>query len=411
MSVTEKDQLTCAHMRDWDIVVSAEAIPSERYAAEEFQRWFGQATGLNLPIRTPAEGRACRVCIGSTSLSEGDSSGDTSAMGEEGFRIRIEKDRVAIVGGGPRGTLYGVYQFLEDLFAVRFLTCDHTHVPDGSTARIPIGTYAYIPPFSFRWSYYRENSEHPEFAARLRVNTVTEEEWLGGKIRQNLINHTFHMLVPFEKYGKDHPEYYALVKGKRDTNTHGGGPQLCVANPEVIEIAAAAAIKHLDEHPGLGNISVRQADTDAYCRCEACEAINQREGTAMGAQLGGDHLEVAHPEGGRAARGRGGGEAAPRHGPNARDDLAHAERLGDEIIGAELKTHDLVDLLGFGADENDRQGGRLPADLTADVVAAQFGHHDIEADEIGRFAAEDFERLVARARGLSLVAFALQDLD
>ena len=301
MSVAERDRLTCAHMRDWDIVISEEAIPSERYAAEEFQRWFGQATGLNLPIRTPAQGRACRVCIGSTSLSEGDSSGDTSAMGEEGFRIGVEKDRVAIVGGEPRGTLYGVYQFLEDLFDVRFLTCDHTHVPDGSTARIPIGTYAYTPPFSFRWSYYRENSEHPEFAARLRVNTVTEEEWLGGKIRQNLINHTFHMLVPFEKYGKDHPEYYALVKGKRDTNTHGGGPQLCVANPEVIEIAAAAAIKHLDEHPGLGNISVSQADTDAYCRCEACEAINQREGTAMGAQLAfvnavAERIEKVYPD-------------------------------------------------------------------------------------------------------------------
>ena len=109
------------------------------------------------------------------------------------------------------------------------------------------------------------------------------------------------MLVPFEKYGKDHPEYYALVKGKRDTNTHGGGPQLCVANPEVIEIAAAAAIKHLDEHPGLGNISVSQADTDAYCRCEACEAINQREGTAMGAQLAfvnavAERIEKVYPD-------------------------------------------------------------------------------------------------------------------
>jgi len=293
-------ELTCSQMRDWVIRVSADAIPSERYAAEEFRQWFGRATGLDLPIRTVDGGDSPGVYIGPSALSEDDPVRDTSALGEEGFRISVEGDRVAIVGGPPRGTLYGVYQFLEDVLGVRFVTHDHTHVPDGSAAQIPYGTSTYIPPFSFRWSYYRENVEYPEFAARLRVNTVTEEDRLGGKTRQNLINHSVHMLVPFDTYGEDHPEYYALVDGKRDTNTRGGGPQLCVANPEVIEVAAASAIRYLDEHPGLQNISVSQADTDAYCRCDACEAINQREGTPMGSQLAfvnavAGRIEEVHP--------------------------------------------------------------------------------------------------------------------
>ena len=293
--------VTCAQMGDWEIRVAADAIPSERYAAEEFRHGFGRATGLDLPIRTPSEGDAPGVCIGSSALPGDDPAGDTSDLGEEGFRISVEENRVAIVGGPPRGTLYGVYQVLEDLLGVRFLTHDHTHIPDASAAQIPCGTHTYIPPFSFRWSYYRENAEYSEFAARLRVNTVTEEDRLGGRTQQNLINHTVHMLVPFDTYGEDHPEYYALVDGKRDTNTRGGGPQLCVANPEVIEIAAASAIRHLDEHPGLRNFSVSQADTDAYCRCDACEAINQPEGTPMGSQLAfvnavAERVEKVHPD-------------------------------------------------------------------------------------------------------------------
>ena len=119
--------------------------------------------------------------------------------------------------------LYGVYQFFEDAFGVRFLTFDHTYIPELANVKIPCGEFRYNPPFSFRWSYYAENSKEPTFAARLRVNTVTNDEKLGGKTPQNLIGHSVDALLPFAKYGKDHPKYYALFEGKRDTNTDPGG--------------------------------------------------------------------------------------------------------------------------------------------------------------------------------------------
>ena len=289
--VDSQDYLDCSQMRGWDIVVADEAIASEKYAAEEFQRWVGRGTGIQLPIRSTAEGLTCHVCIGSD---------DRSAMGEEELRISIETNRVVIAGGRPRGTLYGVYQFLEDCLGVRFLTHDHTHVPDASALKIPCGTRTYTPPFSFRWSYYRENMEHPDFAAKLRVNTVTGEDRLGGNTGQSLINHSFHQLVPYNEYGQSHPEYYALVDGRRDTRTHGGGPQLCVTNLEVVEIAASTAIKALNDDPNAQNISVSQADTDAYCRCDSCEEINDREGSPMGAHLRfvnavAERVEKVHP--------------------------------------------------------------------------------------------------------------------
>ncbi len=283
-------------MQGWDIVVADEAIPSEKYGAEEFQRWFGRGTGIQLPIRSTTEEMVCHVCIGPDSADL-----DRSSMGEEELRISIEKNRVVIAGGRPRGTIYGVYAFLEDCLGVRFLTHDHSHVPDASELQIPCGTRTYIPPLSFRWSYYRENMEHPEFAAKLRVNTVTGEDRLGGTTGQSLINHSFHQLVPYNEYGTSHSEYYAWVDGGRDTRTHGGGPQLCVTNLEVVEIAAATAIKALNDDPNAQNISVSQADTDAYCRCDACEEINQREGSPMGAQLRfvnavAERVEMVHPD-------------------------------------------------------------------------------------------------------------------
>ena len=264
--------LTISAMQNWHITVSDDATPSEKYAAEEFQKWFNQATRLTLPLDTTRNDG--QVIIGAS-----------STLSDEDIEISVDSSQIQISGGMPRGILYAVYQFLEELLGLRFLTADHTYSPDASALQIPCGSYTYSPPFSFRWSYYRENSDAPEFAAKRKVNTVTDAENLGGKTQQQLINHSFHALVPYGTYGESHPEYYALVDGERDTNTHGGGPQLCVTNPEVIEVAAASAIRQLSERPGAANISVSQADTAAYCRCETCEALNEAEETPMGSQL------------------------------------------------------------------------------------------------------------------------------
>jgi hypothetical protein len=269
-------QLDTSKMKDWDIIVAADAIPSEKYAGEEFQRLFKEATGMTLPINDKAQGESNHVFIGKA-VSE--------KLEEEELMVVVSKDNLTITGGKPRGTLYGVYQFFEDAFGVRFLTFDNTYIPKSADVKIPVGEFRYNPPFSFRWSYYTENSKEPDFAARLRINTVTHAEKLGGITPQNLINHSFGWLLPFSKYGAEHPEYYAFFEGKRDTETGGGGPQLCVTNKEVIKLVAENAISSLDQHPGLRNVSVSQADTARYCHCDACEAINQAEGTPMGSQL------------------------------------------------------------------------------------------------------------------------------
>ena len=75
---------------------------------------------------------------------------------------------------------------------------------------------------------------------------------------------------------------------------------MCVTNPDVIEVAAEAAIQRLTDAPNVANISVSQADTAAYCRCERCEEHNNAEGTPMGSQLTfvnavAERIEKIHP--------------------------------------------------------------------------------------------------------------------
>ncbi len=107
--------LKYSEMRNWDIIVDSEAIPSEKYAAQEFQHFFEQATDILLPVHNSNEKASNHVYIGkSAALSESGITVDASKLGEEGLHIIIKDDVLVIVGGRPRGTLYGVYQFIED---------------------------------------------------------------------------------------------------------------------------------------------------------------------------------------------------------------------------------------------------------------------------------------------------------
>ncbi len=273
----------------WDIVVASDALPSEQYAAEEFRGVLAQATGIDLRIVATSDRAAQHVLIGpSPLLVKHFPSWDVAAMGPEELRIVVGDQMIAIAGGRPRGTLYGVYTFLEDYLGVRFLTADHTHVPRLTQSKMlePVDR-SYAPPLSFRWSYYGETNRSPMFAARLRVNAVGGDPNYGGKTGQSLISHSFGSQIPTAKYGAEHPEYFALREGKRLATSSNDwfDSEPCLTNPDVLKIVTQSVLDELKAHPDQENISVSQNDNDKNCLCPACQAIDDREGTPMGTLL------------------------------------------------------------------------------------------------------------------------------
>lgn len=283
-------------LRTWTIVCAADAIPSEAYAAQEFQSLFKQATGADLPVSHDLALKNPVIAIGKTAAGI-----DAEGFGDEQLLIRIEASRIAITGGRPRGTLYGVYEFFERYLGCEFLTYDHTWFPPAAgLAPLPLGDRALTPAFAFRSSYYKENYDHPEFSTRQRINTITSDEKLGGKTPQGLIGHSYCKWITPEKYGKTHPEYFAMVNGARQLLGGGGGPQPCVSNPEVIDIVTTNVIEELDQHPEMRNIAVSQNDNGDYCQCPRCAEINTREDSPMGANLAlvnavAEQVEKTHP--------------------------------------------------------------------------------------------------------------------
>ncbi len=279
--------LTPDQMCGWKIVCDSNAAPSERYAAEQFQLLFKGLTGTELAVVTSLTVGEGAILIGPDAASKAGLPPIGKGVDEETLRIQVDQRSVAIDGGRPRGTLYGVYEFFEELCGVRYLTFDDTYYPpDAHSKVIALGTRQFTPKFAFRWSYYGETNQNPEFAARLHTNTVTDKPELGGITGYHLVNHCVAYLVPPAVYGKSHPEYYAEVNGKRiwDT-TDGGGPQLCLTNPKVRDVLAAAIEEEIQKNPDQRNFNIAQMDNANYCTCPNCKALDDREGSHAGTMI------------------------------------------------------------------------------------------------------------------------------
>ena len=219
------------------------------------------------------------------------------ALGDEGFNLRTEKSDV-VVRGGRRGMLYGVNELLETYGGIGWFSPWRTVVPKTGVLKVPDSLYdTQRPAFEMRYTDFYwcgdndwsgQNVEPKrEFFVHCRQNgafKIRLQEKYGGFADAGLfvggagLCHTFLRLVPPEKYFKDHPEYYSEIGGVR----RNGETQLCLTNPDVLEIMVSNLVVKIDADPQAKFYGVSQADWENYCTCAKCRAVDEEEGSHAG---------------------------------------------------------------------------------------------------------------------------------
>ena len=262
----------------FSICTSETASPSERHAAEELQKFVQEISGARLPIVSDADKPGgSLVLVGNSTLVEPLAAKIAfEKLGAEGFVLRTAGNRLLIVGGRQRGTLYGVYAFLEKL-GCRWYTPDLSVIPKKSTLVVEPLDEIQKPAFEYREPFFREASDK-DWAARNKVNgsAMNLDESTGGKFIYYPFVHTFYQILPPDKYFSDHPEYYALVDGRR----RSGNAQLCLTNPDVLRLTINTVLEWMEQHPEASIYSVSQNDCEGWCECDNCRRIEQEEGGA-----------------------------------------------------------------------------------------------------------------------------------
>lgn len=266
----------------FEIVISNEAPLAVRFAAEELQDHVGQMVLGGPPcIKTDEEQ------IGAKEVLVGDSAHRRklfpdirpAGLALEGYFLVTRGPHLLVLGGSPRGTLYGVYDLLERL-GVRWWTATEAHVPKKTLIAISGLNVHFTPPLIYRAIWYR-NAMDGDWLARMRLNGGAAggphlKERHGGMERYaaDAGCHTYMALVPPERYHKRHPEYFSEVNGVRLRHV----AQLCCTNPQVADIAAETARQWLKRTPEARLVSITHNDWNNWCTCPKCAALIAKEG-------------------------------------------------------------------------------------------------------------------------------------
>ena len=269
----------------YTILLSHQAAAPERHAAAELARFLKEISGATFPIKEsdspPAEG-VPTLRIGPDLAGGIITTEEIARLGQEGYIVRTRGATLAIAGGRPRGTLYGVYSFLENQLGCRWFTPKVARIPHKGHLELRPIDRTFLPRLEYRATDY-PLTRNADWAARNKMNgTQTDlDAGRGGKVSYGPFVHTFESILSPHEHFKDHPEYFSEVKGKR----FGGNTQLCLTNPDVLRIATEKVRGWMRAQPEATIFSVSQNDWYNYCTCPKCARIAREEGSQIGPYL------------------------------------------------------------------------------------------------------------------------------
>jgi hypothetical protein len=255
------------------IVIPAAATVNELKASTVLQDYLLQISGAAIPV-VSADKPCSRyeIVLGQNErLDELKIGLNLNTLKEDGFLIKTDSMRLIIAGGNEKGALYGVYTFLEKYLGCRMYSPRIKVVPKQRRIALGIINDLQVPVITFRDTHYRVtwDAEYTEWHKLDHAENGERPDW-------GMWVHTFNELVSPEIYYHDHPEYYSQVDGKRIPT------QLCLTNPEVLEITVQNLRRKIAQNPTATYWSVSQNDNKNFCTCNNCKAIDDREGSPSG---------------------------------------------------------------------------------------------------------------------------------
>ncbi|MGN0827678.1 MAG: DUF4838 domain-containing protein [Kiritimatiellia bacterium] len=258
------------------IVCPQNAPQGVRYAATELADFLGQMTGARFAIVDQPVDGLNTIRIGAPHRPQ--------RPEELYFKVKSPSE-MHITGDGARGTLYAVYDLLEQ-FGCGFFFHDYDYVPlHTNTLALAVGTERRDAPFMRLRSMWSQIGRH-DFAwnMKLRTHDGPKEQWQqqgfgippngNMAIQQTLC--TFYLNRA--KYFKEHPEYYAYVAARKEHSPHF----VCVHQEPIYGIICKEIEEYIAQHPEETKISLGLDDGAERCECEKCLKLTASLGEDTG---------------------------------------------------------------------------------------------------------------------------------
>ena len=273
------------------LVLPANPLPVETFAAEELAYHVGKASGAQLmtvkETDLPAQ-PAGRIYLGNTQAAR--TAGlEGAKLAPEVFVLRTKGSNFFIVGHDSEGdalssmtwagTLYGVYELLDSVMNVRWLWPGELGevIPRRTTIAIPDMDKQVAPQLVQRnlrstLGMQGQNDEgfSPQALAKVRADEAKflRRHRMGKSLRMRY-GHAYTNW--WDRYGKDHPDWFQMVDGKRPEPGPHGEMSMCVSNPGFHPQIIANWLEERQQKPGE-NLTINGCENDVYgaCSCPTC---------------------------------------------------------------------------------------------------------------------------------------------
>ena len=274
-----------------EIALPAAPGPAERFAANELQAYLRRISGaaFNVAFETRASDRP-RIFIGKTQAAE-PVLADLRNEDPDAFAVRPIGRDLVLVGASERGTLYAVYDLLERDLGCRWLAPGAAWEEVPARSQVTLSLIGRIERPGMKYRFERMTSLAPPgsrerdalaWAVRQRINVGVEwptpagQEALAqhGRFRAYMWPHPLPHLTDMEKLCREHPDWLALVKGKRQMGPTPVHTNLCTTNPDVIAFVTKLLSDAFDAQPEVEVLPLGPGDGTGFCECERCRALD-----------------------------------------------------------------------------------------------------------------------------------------
>jgi hypothetical protein len=239
----------------------------ETKAARDLAAMLGRIFSIPFPIVAESKGPAIRL-----RLAEGPA---PDAFARENYTIQTSERGIELTGTTALALRHAVWDLLHRL---------------GYRQYFPGETWEIVPSHE-RFTLDLDVKESPDYASRriwygfglVDHNRKAYLDWveknrMEGGFTLNT-GHAYGKLIRSQQAAFDaHPEYYALLDGKRHIHPEA---KLCVANRGVREAAVAYALGFFDENPDADSVSIDPSDGGGWCECEDCMKLGTPSDRAL----------------------------------------------------------------------------------------------------------------------------------
>lgn len=198
---------------DFLIVTAENPDATTKTAVKELQTYIKKISGAKIKAVTESEvtPEDKAIILGETALENGLVKINRKKIAEDGFRIISDGKHLFISGEDSRGTLYGVYTFLEEYLGVRWFTPELEVVPENKDILIDGKINRTVEPsFSIRRNDCRGTNDAHRARTKMNVSFWNEANEYGGALTYVLWDVTLDKLVPDDLI-TEHPDYFATT--------------------------------------------------------------------------------------------------------------------------------------------------------------------------------------------------------